>query len=77
MAVALNPKLKVVLVRDGSLLDDNSLELVAELAKVSGHQVWMEIVDTSGEVGVYIEDGQVAAVDGEPVEREEEASSDG
>ena len=64
MAVASNPKIRVVLIRDGSLLDDASLALVAQMADAHDMQVWIERVDTSGHVGVLIEDGAVAAVDG-------------
>ena len=31
-------------------------------------QVWIERVDTSGKVGIVIEDGTVVAVDGQPVD---------
>ena len=62
MGIALNPKLKVLLIRDGSLLDEASLRLVAEMAEKSGVQVWIEIVSTEG-VGIVIEDGQVAGAD--------------
>lgn len=62
IAAALNPKLKVMLVREGSLLDSDSTRLLAELAARHGAQVWLEVVDTSGKVGVVIEDGSVASV---------------
>jgi hypothetical protein len=41
--------------------------MIAEMAKAQDYQVWVERVDTSGKIGVVIEDGQVVAVDGEPV----------
>ncbi len=58
MGIALNPRLKVLLIRDGSLLDAASLQLVADMAEKAGVQVWIEIVSTEG-VGIVIEDGQV------------------
>ncbi|MGH8220328.1 MAG: AAA family ATPase [Steroidobacteraceae bacterium] len=61
IAMALNPRLKVVLIRDGSLLDEDSLELIAKMADESGCQVWCERVDSSGRIGFVIEDGQVKA----------------
>ena len=61
LAMAANPKLKVVLIREGSLLDEQGLHLVAELAREKGYQVWMESVSNRKDVGVVIEDGQVSA----------------
>ena len=62
MAMALNPKLKVIRVTDGSLLDSDSLKIIEEMANGGDFQVWLESVDETGKVGVYIVDGQVAAV---------------
>jgi myosin heavy subunit len=59
IAMALNPKLKVILIRDGSLLDSGNMELIASMATKYGYQVWIEKVDESGKVGVVIEDGQI------------------
>lgn len=62
MAMALNPKLRVIRITDGSLLDSTSMKLIEEMAHNDDFQVWCEIVDESGKVGVVIEDGQVVAV---------------
>jgi hypothetical protein len=61
MACAMNPKLKVMLIRDGSLLDDESLALVADLARQHDAQVWIERVGKGAECSVIIEDGAVLA----------------
>lgn len=66
VAMALNPRLKVILVRDASLLDSANLRVLEELAKARDFQVWVEQVEESGKVGVFIEDGAVSAVDGIP-----------
>lgn len=71
IAKAANPKLRVILIKDGSLLDETSLQQIAEMARDGDYQVWCERVDTSGKIGVYIEDGAVRAVDGEPVAAKE------
>ena len=63
-----NPKLRVLRVRDGSLLDENSLELLQDMADKEDYQIWIERVDTSGKVGVVIEDGKVASVQEEKEE---------
>lgn len=73
LAMAANPKLKVVLIKDGSLLDDVSLALIAEMAEANGYQVLLEKVGTDGSVGVLLENGEVVSVDGEPVEAAEVA----
>lgn len=59
IAMASNPKLRVAQIRDGSLLDSKSLEIIREAAREKDFQVWIERVDESEEVGIYIEDGQV------------------
>ena len=60
MGIALNPGLRVILIRAASLLDAEKLELVAKMAEENDAQVWLEIVGDEG-VGVIIEDGQVRA----------------
>ena len=57
IAMAANPKLRVIRITDGSLLDEASMALVAEQARARDYQVWIERVDTSGQVGFVIEDG--------------------
>jgi len=55
----MNPKLKVLLIRDGSLLDATSLKLVAQMAAEAEGQVWIERVGDGAECSVVIEDGKV------------------
>lgn len=66
IAMASNPKLRVLRIRDGSLLDEKSLANVAAMADLNDYQIWIERVETSGKVGVVMEDGAVVAqqVDG-------------
>jgi predicted nucleic acid-binding Zn-ribbon protein len=59
IGIALNPKLRLLLVRDGSLLDRDGLRLLGELAAEHDCQVLLERVDTVDGVGVVIEDGSV------------------
>lgn len=60
---ALNPRLKVLLIREGSELDSKALQLVAEIAHEHGGQVWIEKVSEDG-VGcsVVLEDGEARTV---------------
>jgi predicted ATP-dependent endonuclease of OLD family len=60
IGIALNPTLKVLLVRNGNALDKDSMLNVAEQAHNADAQVWMEYVtDEAGKVAVMIEDGTV------------------
>lgn len=59
MGMALNPKLRMMHIRDGSLLDSTNLALLDEMAAANDFQLWIERVDESGSVGIVIEDGQV------------------
>lgn len=58
MAMAAHPKLQVVRIRDGSLLDEDGLKLVAEMADARDCQVWIERVSDGG-VGIVLENGYV------------------
>jgi len=60
IGIALNPKLRVLLIRDGSLLDDESLKVLIEMAAKADAQVWLERVGTDAATSVVIEDGQIA-----------------
>lgn len=59
IAMALNPTLKVIRVRDGSLLDDEAMKTLATMADENDYQIWIERVDSSGQVGFVLEDGHI------------------
>jgi hypothetical protein len=59
LAMAANPKLRVMLIKDGSLLDANGLKLVRELAAERDYQVWLEAVGEGDGVGIIMEGGKV------------------
>jgi len=61
IAMALKPEMKVILITDASLLDSDSMAEVEKIAEENGFQVWMELVDDTGQVGIVIEDGSVVA----------------
>lgn len=60
MAMSLNPKLRVIRILDGSLLDADNLALITEMAAAGDYQVWVERVADGSGVGVVIEDGEVS-----------------
>jgi len=72
VAMAANPRLRVILVRDGSLLDDNGWKLLAEMADAADCQVWIESVNSSGKVGIVLEDGHVKSTPESRAEAQEE-----
>jgi hypothetical protein len=66
IGMKLNPDLRVLLIRDGSLLDGDNLTVLQEMATDDDFQIWLERVGDDGEIGILIEDGQV-------IERDEAA----
>lgn len=58
MGLAMNPKLRLLLIRQGNDLDADNLKLVAEMAEKADAQVLCERVDEGGAT-VIIEDGMV------------------
>jgi hypothetical protein len=62
MAMNLNPTLKVIRIMDGSLLDPDSLALIATAAADADYQIWIERVgDSDSGSAVVIEDGEIAS----------------
>jgi DNA repair exonuclease SbcCD ATPase subunit len=61
ISMAMNPTLKVILVRNGSLLDGENKAFLSRLVEEKGYQVWMEVTDDTGKVGLVIEDGSIVA----------------
>ncbi len=70
IAMALNEKFKVILVKEASLLDKENLKIIREMAKDGGYQVWLEMVSDTGEMGFYFVEGEIQAVNGEPTDKE-------
>jgi hypothetical protein len=58
IAMAMNPKLRVLLVRDAQVLDDEHLALLAEMAEEHDYQLWVEQIRSD-------DPGRVEMVDGE------------
>lgn len=59
MAMALNPKLRVIRIAEGSLLDDDNLQVIADMAAERDYQIWIETVGNGDSGGIVIEDGEV------------------
>ena len=60
MAMAANPEVRVICIKDASLLDADSRKLLADMAAEHDYQIWYEVVGDGGPTGIVIEDGEVA-----------------
>ena len=68
IAMAANPGLKVVLIREGALVSQANMAALCKMAEERGYQVWIEkFLESAGDTGIHIVDGSVAAVDGKAV----------
>lgn len=67
IAIAQNPKLAVIFVREGALINDSNLQLIAQVAEEANMQLWVEKFqpDPSPE-SLHIIDGMVAVDHGKP-----------
>lgn len=63
LTMAANPKLRVILIRDGSLLGTEAMRILAEMAKEHDFQIWVETVESDRPGAVIIEDGMVKATE--------------
>lgn len=68
IAIATAGTLRVIRVRDGSLLDEEGLQLLAEMADKADMQVWLERVANDGKVGFVLVDGHLEGVEPPPAE---------
>lgn len=59
LAMALNPKIRVIRIMDGSLLDEDAMKTVYEMAAARDFQVWIETVQSDAPGAIVIEDGHI------------------
>lgn len=59
IAMSGNSELRVMRIKDGSLLDKNGFKILEEMAKDHDYQVWVETVYTDDPLAIIIEDGTV------------------
>lgn len=71
ISMALNPTVKILRVKDGSLIGPKNLEILKEIVKDKGYQLWLESVsgrdeyENGGKTGIFISEG---IAEGEGVE---------
>ena len=61
MAMALNPKLRVLQIKDGSLLDADAMAALRPQVAENDFQLWIERVGNADDGAILIEDGEVQA----------------
>ena len=59
IGMALQPRVRVILIREASLFDDKTIEKVKELAKANDFQIWQERIESEDPCAILIEDGSV------------------
>jgi len=78
ISMALNPTMRVLRIKDGSLLGKKNMEILSQMVKDKGYQVFIERVadkdsyDATGKVGLFIEEGEPIEWNGVMVEKEPE-----
>ena len=77
IAMVLNPKIRVIRITDGSLLDDHNMQVIEEMAEEHDFQVWIERVDSTGKMGVFIQEGEIVADNQAPAKPQTEDKSHG
>lgn len=56
-----NKRLRVMAIRDGSLLDSDSMKIIEDAAEAEGYQVFVEVTDSTNKIGIVIADGMIVA----------------
>lgn len=65
MGMAANPSLRVLMIRDGSLMDDDTMQVVREMAEQHDFQVWIERVSSTGEgCSIVVTEGVAETIGG-------------
>lgn len=67
ISMALNPLLKIIFIRRWADLDSEGKKELTDLAHAKGYDIWAEVVDESGELGYFIEAGEVKSIDGKEI----------
>lgn len=73
IAMAANPTLRVIRIREGNALDEDSMKIVADMAKTQGFQVWIELLKSDDGIGIILEDGHVKGQESEPESKDDYA----
>lgn len=65
IAMVANPRLRIILIREGSLINRANLAAICDFARESGWQVWIErFQEEPGSEGLHITEGHVSHMNG-------------
>jgi recombinational DNA repair ATPase RecF len=70
ISMALNPMIRVLRIKDGSLLGPKNMAILRKMVKDNDFQLWIERVeskeqyDASGGIGIFIDEGEMVEEDG-------------
>ena len=64
ISMALNPTMRVLRIKDGSLLDEANRAIISTMVADKDYQLWFESVGSDTNVGILIEEGEIKKVDG-------------
>lgn len=68
IAMVANPRLRIILIREGSLINKANMAAICDFAKEQGWQVWIErFQEDPGAEGLHIEAGVITHLDGQRV----------
>lgn len=68
MAMAQNPTIKIILIREGALISRQNFAMLAEMAASKGYQLWVEkFQEEPASDSLHIVDGTIAFENGKPV----------
>ena len=59
--MAEKPTIRILRITHGESLDDNTFTMYRKMADEHGYQLIVEKVDTSGKLGIVLEEGEVVA----------------
>ena len=76
IAIASSPKLRVMRIMDGSLLDADSMAILEEMATENNYQIWIERVGGDGTSSIVMEDGEAIGEGTVPAETKKPATSE-
>ncbi len=60
LAMTANPTIRVLRIREGSLLDADSLAMISDMADAEDYQVWIEVVESGSDSAIILKDGMIA-----------------
>lgn len=60
LAIAARPRAGVIMLQNASLMDEDSLAIIRDMATRHNMQVWEEVVNSSEDDAIVIEDGEIA-----------------